>query len=183
MRQEKDRVRAREMFRQMTPREKTVHIFQYYWLHMLVAVFLTIVAVSLATAWHNNLVQKDYLYIGLQEGYSAELEPAIYELAGQAEWPEGFNILPVASADSGKGMGTLQLSMYLAADELDFIVCDQDTMELILMDETNNCSSVPLAQTALANRVNSSWELFVLTFHDTGRGEKTEKFATILMGH
>lgn len=182
MRQDADRARAKELFRQMSKQEKMNYIFQYYWLQMLVGVFAVIVVVVFVTTWRASAATKDYLYVGLQTDCYDLLQPKVEELAQQAGWPEGLNFLAFPSAKSEDGMGSMQLAMYLAADELDFIVCDEYTMRLLTSDETMNCAVATFEDTWLGMAVDTDRELYILALYNTARAEKAEQFASILLG-
>ena len=182
MRQDADRARAKEMFRRMTAREKVGHIFHYYWLHMLVGFFVLIVTVVFVTDWRANAATRDQLYIGIQADCYDLLQPRVEELAQQAGWPEGLNFMTFPSASSEDGMGSMQLAMYLTADQLDFIVCDEYTMRLLTADETMNCAAATLEDTHLSMTTDIEHDLHILALYDTGRAEKMEQFMPILIG-
>jgi len=182
MRQDADRARAKELFRRMTGREKINHIFGYYWLHMLAGVFVLVMAVAFVSSWRESIATRDLLYIGLQDECYYMLQPQVEELALQADWPEGLNILSFPSVRSEDGMGSMQLSLYLTADELDFIVCDEYTMRLLTADETMDCAVTALEDTRLGagKGVEQGW--FLLTLNGTARAEKAQQFMPILLG-
>ena len=182
MRQDADRAKAKEMFRRMTAREKARHIFQYYWLHMLAGVFILIVTVVFVTDWRTGAATRDQLYIGLQTDCYDLLRPQVEELAQEAGWPEGLNFMSFPSAASEDGMGSMQLAMYLTADQLDFIVCDEYTMRLLTADETMNCAAATFEDTWLGMAVDTDQELYILALYDTGRAEKAQQFMPILLG-
>ena len=182
MRQDADRAKAKEMFRRMSTQEKVYHIFQYYWPHMLAGVFALVVAVVFVVTYRANAATRDYLYIGIQADCHDFLRPKAEELARQAEWPEGLNFISFPSAQSEDGMGSMQLSMYLTADELDFIVCDEYTMRLLTSDETINCAAATFEDTYLGTGTDFEQELFILALYDTARAEKVEQFMPILLG-
>ena len=181
MRQDADRTRAKEMFRQMSTQEKLSHIFQYYWLHMLAGAFALVVAVVFVVTWRENVATLDHLHIGIQTEYYDLLRPEVESLAQETQWPEGLNFLSFPSADSADGMGSMQLAMYLTADELDFIVCDEYTMRLLTSDETTNCSVAAFEDTYLGMAVDVDQKLFVLVLNDTARAEKVQLFSPILL--
>lgn len=182
MRQDADRARAKEMFRNMTTKEKVKHIFGYYWLHILAGILGLILAVSFVTSWRASVAARDLLYIGIQDECYYLLQPKVEELARQAQWPEGLNMLAFPSAKSEDGMGSMQLSMYLTADEMDFMVCDEYTMRLLAGDETMNCTVTALADTRLGGLTDGEEEWFLLTLNGTARAEKAGQFAPVLLG-
>lgn len=182
MRQDADRARAKEMFRQMSTQEKINHIFQYYWLHMVVGIFALVVAVVFVVTWRENAATRNCLYIGIQAEYHDLLRPEVESLAQEAQWPEPLNFLTFPSAAGEDGMGSMQLSMYLTADELDFIVCDETTMRLLTADETTNCSAATFDDTYLGTRVKADQPLYILALRDTARAEKAEQFMPIMLG-
>jgi len=182
MRQDADRARAKKLFRNMTTKEKVRHIFGYYWLHMLAGVLVLIMAVSFVSSWRAGIATRNYLYIGIQAEYHDQLRPEVETLAREAQWSEGLNFLSFPSAASEDGMGSMQLSMYLTADELDFMVCDEYTMRLLAGDETMNCTVTALADTRLGGLTDGEEEWFLLTLNGTARAEKAGQFAPILLG-
>lgn len=182
MRQDADRARAKEMFRNMTTKEKVKHIFGYYWLHMLAGILGLVLAVSFVTSWRASVATRDLLYIGIQDECYYLLQPKVEELAQQAQWPEGLNFLAFPSAKSEDGMGSMQLSMYLTADEMDFMVCDEYTMRLLASDETMNCDITPLEDTRLGAGKDIEQGWFLLTLSGTARAEKAQQFMPILLG-
>ena len=182
MRQDADRARAKELFRKMSPKEKANYIFQYYWLHMLVGVFALVVAVVFTVSWRANAATRDYLYIGIQADCYDLLHPKVEELAQRAGWPEGLNFLSFPSTAGEDGMGSMQLAMYLAADELDFIVCDEHTMRLLTSDETINCAVAAFEDTCLGSGTELKQPLFILTLNNTARAEKVTQFMPVMLG-
>lgn len=182
MRQDADRARAKELFRSMTPKGKADYIFHYYWLHMLVGVFALIVAVVFVITYRANAATRGLLYVGIQADCHDFLRPKVEELAQQADWPEGLNFVSFPSAEGEDGMGSMQLTMYLAADELDFIVCDEYTMRLLSSDETMDCRVFPVAQSPLDPKVEGAPPLYLVVLNHTGRGEKVEQFLPVLVG-
>ncbi len=181
MKQDADRARAKDMFRQMTLQEKASHIFQYYWLHMLAGIFTLVVVVVFVVTWQESAATRNHLYIGIQVEHHDQLRPEAEALARDAQWPEALNFLSFSSAASQDGLGSMQLSMYLAADELDFIVCDEYTMHLLTSDQTINCSVTALDDTRLGVATDIEEPLFVLALNDTGRAEKVQQFLPILL--
>lgn len=181
MRQDADRARAKEMFHRMTTRQKVSHIFSYYWLHMVAGVFALIVTVIFAVTWRANVATQGQLYIGIQSDCHDALRPQVEALAQQAQWPEGLNFVAFPSAKSEDGMGSMQLSMYLTADELDFIVCDEYTMRLLTLDETMNCTVAALEETLLGTRADVEQDWFVLTLNNTARAKKVQQFVPVLI--
>lgn len=182
MRQDADRRRAKELFRQMSKKEKIRHIFRYYWMQMLITVVLLAVGVSFVTTVREGMAKRHYLYVALQAEYSDEIIPAVEQLAQQAQWPEEINFPTFANLRSGEGEGGIQLSLYLAADELDFIVCDKYTMRSLTEEATEGYAVFALEETRLGELVRFEQELFVLMLSDTGREEKVQQFAPALIG-
>ena len=181
MRQDADRARAKEMFHRMSTQEKINYIFQYYWPHMLAGVVSLLFAVVFVTSYWANASTRDHLYIGIQSEYHDLLRPEVETLAQAAQWPEGLNFRSFPSAQSKDGMGSIQLSMYLTADELDFIVCDEYTMHLLTSDETMNCAAVPFEDTYLGMTTDVDQPLYILALYDTTREEKAAQFMPVLM--
>lgn len=182
MRQDADRRRAKELFRQMSKKEKACHVIRYYWMHMLIAVVLLAVGVSLVTTYREGMARRQYLYVGVQAEYSDEIISAVEQMAQQAQWPEPINFPTFINIKNGDGEGGIQLTLYLAADELDFIVCDKYTMRSLTEEETEGYTVVALEETRLGEFVEFEQELFVLVLSDTGREEKVRQFAPVLVG-
>lgn len=181
--QDTDRTRAKEMFRQMSPKEKCAHIFGYYWMHMALAVALLAAAVCLGLDVRENIAREDYLYIALQDGYYMDLQPEVEAIAREIDWPEELNFASVPSVMDEEASGSYQLVLYLTADQLDFIVCDDETTQALEADDTLDLTVVPLDQTELGRRVPLRQALYVITVNGTGREEKVRQFAPALMGN
>ena len=182
MRSDRDRARAKAMFDQMSSREKRAHILGYYWPYMAAAVALLVVCVVFVMDMQDNARTKECVYVGIQQEYYEQLQPLVQQLADEAQWPEGLNFLAYPSASSADGMGSLQMMMYLSADELDVAVCDQWTTDLMAKDETMLCAAWPLEDTALGQGFVSDEPLFLVAFGGTARGEKAEQFRNLLAG-
>lgn len=181
MRQDADRARAKELFRQMSPKEKCMHVFRYHWLHMVIAVVLLFGSVILVRDVRRNIAMEKCLYILIQDGYDAVLRPEVEALAQQAGWPEKMNFLSCSSSDV-IGDERMQSLLYLAADQVDFVICDEATAIDFITDDTLELVKVPLEETPLGERVEFNRELFVIALRDTGRAEKVEQFMPMLMG-
>lgn len=182
MKPDRDRTRAKALFAQMSPREKRAHILRYYWPHMVIGVVVLVVAAAFAVSYRNNALTKNYVYVGIQQEYYGSLQPRAQQLADDAGWPEGVNYLAYPSVSSADGMGSLQMTMYLSADQLDAAVCDEWTTDLLVQDETMLCTAYPLEQTALGQGHSAQEPLFLVVFGQTGRGEKAEQFQQLLIG-
>lgn len=182
MRTDRDRAKAKALFTQMSPKEKQEHILHYYGPHMLVGICLLAIGIVFAVNWYHNAQTKDYVYVGIQQEYYEDLQPRVEQLAEDAGWPEGLNYMTYASAGSADGMGSMQLSMYLTADQLDAAVCDQWTADLLVQDKTMQCHAWPLEDTALGRGYAADEPLFLVTFSDTARGEKAVRFWMLLAG-
>ncbi|MBO5917976.1 MAG: hypothetical protein J6Q14_04350 [Oscillospiraceae bacterium] len=182
MKPDRDRVRAKAMFAQMSPKEKRAHILRYYWPHMAAGLFVLMVAVALAVTCYNNAKTRDYVYVGIQQEYYEQLQPRVEQLAAEADWPEGLNYMSYPSTSSPDGMGSMQMVMYLSADQLDAAVCDERTTTLLQQDETMRCQVWPLEDTALGQGHTADEPLFLVTFADTARGEKAVQFQQLLAG-
>ena len=182
MKTDRDRARAKAMFAQMTPKEKRVHILRYYWIHMVAGLFALVVASTLAVTLYNNAKTRNCVYVGIQQEYYAQLQPRVEQIAAQAEWPEGLNYMTYPSTSSPDGMGSMQMMMYLAADQLDSAVCDERTTTLLQQDETMRCRVWPLEETALGQGHTTEEPMFLVIFADTARGEKAERFQRLLTG-
>ncbi len=182
MRSDRDRAKAKALFAQMSPEEKRAHILRYYWPHMVTGVVLLVVCVVFAMNWYHSAQTKNYVYVGIQQEYYEALQPRVEQIARDAGWPEGLNYMAYPSAGSADGMGSLQISMYLTADQLDAAVCDEWTTDLLVQDETMLCQAYPLEETALGQGYSAEEPLFLVTFAQTARGEKAAQFQALLTG-
>ena len=172
---------AKDMFSQMTRKEKTRYVLHYYGLHIFVAVALLIGAVVYVVEYQQNKARENWLYFVTPGNYCYDIQAAADLLVANAQWPEGLNHLVFADNESEVGIGNMQLLAYLTDDTLDFLVCDQPTLILLAEDETLKFDSVPLKQTALGQYVDFRRELFLVTFYDTARYEKVVAFRPILV--
>lgn len=181
MRTDKDRARAKELFRKMSKKEKCAYVFQYYWMYMVAVVAVVGMAFSIRAAVRDSIAREGYVYVVLQEGYESDLRPAVEVLAEQAQWPEELNFASFPSLDDQETTGAYQLTLYLTADQVDVIVCDELTTEVLSEDDTLDLTVVPLNECALGERVSFREPLYVISVGDTGRGEKAEQFCELLM--
>ena len=181
MRTDKDRARAKELFRKMSNKEKWAYVFQYYWMHMVAVVAVVAMAFSISAAVRDSIAREGYVYVVLQEGYESDLRPAVEAMAEQAQWPEELNFASFPSLEDQETTGAYQLTLYLTADQVDMIVCDELTMEVLVEDDTLALSVVPLSECALGDRVSFREPLYVIGVGDTARGEKAEQFCKLLM--
>lgn len=182
MRKDADRARAKALFQQMSKKEKWAHILRYYWMHMVVAATVLGLAVSIGISVRDSIAREDFIYVALQEGYSGELETQVEALAQEAGWPEELNFSYFPSSEAQDVSGSIQLVLYLTADQVDFIVCDDFTKRVLLGDETLDLTVLPLEQTRLGERVDFAQDMYVIGLNDTGRQEKVQQFMPILMG-
>lgn len=181
MRTDKDRARAKELFRQMSPKEKWEHVLRYYWMHMVGVIALVGIAVSIGCSVRESIAREGLVYVVLQEGYEADLRPAVEAVAAEAAWPEELNFASFPSIEAQDTTGAYQLTLYLTADQVDFIVCDEPTMQVLIEDDTLDLSVVPLNETALGERAPFRQPLYMIAVHDTARGEKAEQFRSVLV--
>lgn len=181
MRTDKDRARAKELFRQMSAKEKWAHVFRYYWMHMAAVIAVVGIGISIGCSVRESIAREGFVYVVLQEGYEADLRPAVEAMATQAQWPEELNFASISSIEDQENTGAYQLTLYLTADQVDFIVCDEPTMQVLTEDDTLDLSVVPLNESALGERVSFRDPLYVIAVGDTGRGEKAEQFRVVLM--
>ena len=179
MRTDRDRAKAKELFARMSPKEKREHLLRYYWPHMAIGAFLLVVCIVFGKNWVDNARTKNWVYVGVQQEYYEDLQPQVERIAEEAGWPEGLNYMTYPSA---KGVGGMQLTMYLAADQLDAAVCDEWTKDFFAQDDTMLCRAQPLEETALGQGYDAPEPLFLVTFADTARGEKAEQFQLLLTG-
>lgn len=179
MRTDRDRAKAKALFAKMSPKEKREHILRYYWPHMVAGALLLVMCIVFAKTWYDSARTKDWVYVGIQQEYYEDLRPRVQQLADEAGWPEGLNDMIYPSA---AGVGSMQLTMYLAADQLDMAVCDEWTKDLLVEDETMRCQAQPLEETALGQGYTADEPLFLVAFADTARGEKAVAFQALLAG-
>ncbi len=182
MRTDRDRAKAKALFAQMSPKEKREHILRYYWPHMAVAACLLVLGIVFGMNWYHNAQTKDYVYVGIQQEYYEDLQPRVQQIADKAGWPEGLNYMAYPSTSSADGMGSMQMMMYLTADQLDAAVCDEYTTNLLVQDKTMRCHTYPLEDTALGRGYTADEPLFLVAFADTARGEKAARFWMLLAG-
>lgn len=183
MGRDKDRAKAKELFRRMSRKEKCEHVLRYYWMHMVAVIAVIGVAISIGTSVRESRARDSLVYVALQEGYDSDLRPAVEAMAEEAQWPEELNFAAFPSVEDQETTGVYQLVLYLTADQVDFIVCDEPTMEVLSADDTLELTVIPLDRTALGERVSFRDPLYMISVGDTGRGEKAEQFRAILAEH
>lgn len=178
---DKDQTRAKELFQQMTKREKVQYIARYYGLHIFIVAALLVCAVTFAREHQQNKLREDWLYLVTPGDYCYEIQAAVDVLAQRSDWPEGLNYPVFADDELEGGIGNVQLVAYLTNDEVDFLVCDKATLLLLEEDGTLVFDAVELEQTALGGMVDFHRELFLLTFYDTARYHKVMQFRPVLV--
>lgn len=177
-RMDADQARAKELFQKMSTKQKIRHLAGYYWLHVVVCLAVVAVSVSVVKSYRAEKIRSQYLFIGVQDEYSSVLEPQVQALAQEAGWLEDLNFVYFA----GKGAGNTHMVLYLASDQIDFIVCDFVTMRMITDDETILCDVKEFEQTPLGARLDLPEDMYVITLNDTARYEKVQQFAPVLAG-
>ena len=182
MRTDKDRARAKELFHQMSPKEKWAYVFQYYWMYMAAVIAVIGIAVSISTSVRDSIARENYLYVALQEGYYIDLQPQVEAIAREIKWPEELNYASFPSVSDMEASGSYQLVLYLTADQVDFIVCDSVTRRALLEDDTLDLIVTPLEETPLGAQVEFEKSLYVIAVNDTARQEKMRQFMPALMG-
>lgn len=178
---DKDQTRAKELFQQMTKKEKVQYIARYYGLHIFVVAALLVSAVTFAREHQQNKLREDWLYLVAPGDYCYEIQAAADVLAQRSGWPEGLNYPVFADDELEGGIGNVQLVAFLTNDEVDFLVCDKATLLLLEEDGTLVFDAVELEQTALGGMVDFRRELFLLTFYDTARYHKVMQFRPVLV--
>lgn len=179
---DKEQLLARELFKKMSPEEKTKYIFRYYGVHIFLVVALIAGIIMYIGEWMENEKRKDWLYFVTPEYYSDAIEGAADQLLEESGWPEGLNYIPYATNDLESGFGNMQLMAYLTNDEVDYLVCDQVMCIMLEELEELKFDVVKLEETALGEQVEFRKELFVVVFKDSARYDKVMDFLPILMG-
>ena len=176
----KDRARAKELFRQMTPGEKIDHIWTYYCWHIIAAIAGIVALIMLINAIYHNHVHRNDLYVAVQKDYSVALMPILEHVAGTGGWDEEINYTTVGSAKEFMGDGATQIMVQLAANEMDVIICDRYGKEFIEEDPEAVGAVYRLEDTALGMYAQTDTKLYVL-FLTGPRQEKTDRFEQLLL--
>lgn len=176
----KDRARAKELFRQMTPGEKIDHIWTYYCWHIIGAIAGIVAVILLVNAIRHNYVHRNDLYVAVQEEYSVALMPILEHVTETGGWDEEINYTTVASAKDSAGDGATQIMVQLAANEMDVIVCDRYAKEFIEDDPEAVDAVYELKDTVLGLYAQTDTKLYVL-FLTGPRQEKTDRFEQLLL--
>lgn len=179
MYEEKDRMLAKELVRQMDKKEKRKYLWDYYRIPALIAVVLLAVAISITVGMFDSARAKKELHVGIF-GAAEDYEQAIEALAQEAGWDKGLNFTVGMTVNSGREEETLQVTVLLAADELDIVVCDRATADFIVKEAEIPARIYPVEKTALAANAKGGKETLVLILEGTGRPEKTQEFAALL---
>ena len=177
MRQEKDRVRARELYRQMDRKEKIRHLWEYYRLPALGVLLLAAAVISLAVGIYGGWRSAGQVQLGVF-GAEARLADEAVELARERGWTEEVSVVTGPSADGEDGVAVIQITCLLAADDLDVVLCDRATADFILQDGEVPARLWPLGETALAGAAGE--DVCLVLIEGTERGEKAESFTRLL---
>lgn len=176
----KDRARAKELFRQMTPAEKLDHIRTYYTWHIVGVIAGLLALVMIGFAVYNNYLHRNDLCVAVQEEYSVALMPILEHVTQEIGWEEDISYTSVVSTSDVSGDGINQIMVQLAANEMDVLVCGRDTMEFITDDPEVTYAVYELQETVLGRYAQREAEIYVLFF--TGpKQEKTQRFEQLLL--
>lgn len=176
----KDRARAKELFRQMTPGEKLEHIMTYY-LWQIVGVIAAVVAVILiVNAIQSNHRHRNDLCVSVQEDYAVAITPILEYLADQGGWEENIKYASVVSAGDLSGDGVSQIVVQLSANEMDVIICDKTTRSFIEDDPEAVAAVYDLQDTVLGQYAPEQKGVYVM-FLTGPRQEKTEQYRQLLV--
>lgn len=181
MKRGKDEQRAREMFAQMSPKEKVAHLWSYYKGHLAAALIALVIAGSFVSALVAGKMSEGYVHISITEPYAARIEEAVTQLAREAGWEEDLAFAPVSGIEDASGDGVIQWMTSLTAGDVDIAICDRATAQAII-EGGFACSELPLKQSALAHVNTGSIEMVIVTMEDTSRQEKVLKFSALLGG-
>lgn len=181
MRRGKDEQKARNLFAQMTLKEKLIHLWTYYKGHLAAGLVATVILGSLLNAMYTGAQTEHYVHITITEPYAAQLEDAVTQLAQQARWEEGLAVAAASGLEDESGYGVIQWMTSLTAGEVDIAICDEVTAQAIV-EEYPTSSLVPLERSALAHVDTGSVPMFIVTLQDTARQEKVQQFSALLSG-
>lgn len=180
---EKDKLRAKQLFAAMSKKQKLQHILRYYWPHIAGTVLAVVVAVSVGITVRNNAVRSNWLHVGVTAPYGQMLLQPLEEQGVRVQEPlnylELMNIAGDQSADA-----VTQLSCYLAADQMDLVVCDGPMLEYLqVQDGEENLTVYPLEQTVLIDNFEGLElpELYLVVRQNVTRSERAEAFARVLV--
>ena len=180
---EKDKLRAKQLFAAMSPKEKLRHIGTYYWPHITGVVLALAFAIGIGITMYNSAVRSQWLHVGVVAPYTRMLQQPLEEAGAQIDEP--LNFLDLMSVEGEYGSDAMtQLSCYLAADQLDVAVCDAPTRDyLTVQDGEENLTVYPIADTTLADTFEGFElpEVYLVIRQGVTRSERTAAFARLLV--
>lgn len=180
---EKDKLRAKQLFAAMSKKEKLRHIGRYYWPHILGVVVAAVTVISIGVTMHNSAVRSQWLHVGVVAPYGQMLRQPLEELGTQEQEP--LNYLELMSLEGEYGADAMtQLSCYLAADQLDLVVCDDSMLEYLrVQDGEENVTVYPLEETTLIDHFEGLEipRLHLAVRQGVTRSERAEAFARLLV--
>lgn len=179
---EKDRAKAKQLFAEMSLKEKVKYIRDYYGLRIVCAILAAAVLAGTGIAMYRGRAQSKWLHVGSTAPYSQRLRPHLEALGEENGEPLNYmELLSVEGENSADGM--TQLSCYLAADQIDILVCDEPTRQYLQVQEEEDITVYPLAETTLAALFEDveQPELYLVVRHGLSRSERAEAFVRLLV--
>ena len=176
----KDRARAKELFRQMTPGEKLEHILTYYLWQILGTIAAVVAVVFVANAIRSNHLHRDDLCVSVQEDYAVAIMPMLEYLADNGGWEEDIKYASVVSAGDLSGDGVNQIVVQMVANEMDVIICDKTTRAFIEDDPEAVDCVYDLQDTVLGQYAPDQKGIYVM-FLTGPRQEKTDRYRQLLV--
>ncbi len=177
----KDRARAKELFRQMTPKEKAEHIATYYSWHIIGVIAGVLAVILIINAVSSNRQRKDHLFLSVQQEYSVALRPILDHVTETGGWDEDINYAEVVSVRDTSGDGMNQVVVQLTANEMDVFICDRHNKAFVEEDPEAVYAAYELEDTVLGQYAQTDTKLYVL-FLTGPRQEKTQRFERLLLG-
>lgn len=115
---------------QMTFGQKLEYIFEYYKVHMIIALIVLIV---LGWCIHHAMTYVQYKFYGMvinSDQYSTEVEAQMHDILGM-EKHDGFSITADLYTDDTANMGGYgnKLDIYVMAGQMDFAFADEEGVE------------------------------------------------------
>lgn len=172
----------REKTKDMSRQEKAGYIWEYYKVYFIAALVLIVMGGTLLWDMHVNKLEQGYVHIGVVDSCAAQSQFYLELLARDNEWGEPLVFRPFVSAADSSGDGVIQIAASMAAQELDIIICDSNSLYFLLESGVSQEEDqiIPLLGTKLEEKLGGK-DLCLVVMSGMERSEKAQEFAQLML--